>query len=334
MMVPMRPTLPNLAACAVLLLFAFAPASAAGAKRVTNASAVRLRASAGTSAAVVDTLGVGVVLDELGRSDATQKINGVDAYWYKVSTPSGEQGWIFGGFTTPVVNGKVEDALLAVARDRTDNEVELLTFAEWTDLVAFLGRASAAASTPDAAAELELLRLSATQSALARVPIDQQGAPPYKPFLDSLGDSAVYSEPAGVWLVTADSYWKLRDRYAKLPIAERVAWDAANAPLPGECEGDLSCDLGAYAITDARYLELYPSGPHVDDALNLLVEMLKPVVAPGSKEDAEVYTIPTEEYRADMRKDVAKVRAAVAASKGAKRDEALRLLDALSAKIK
>jgi hypothetical protein len=321
------------AACGILL--PIATASAAPLKRITSASSVRLRATPSTSAAVVDTLGIGVVLDELERSGAPQKINGVEEYWYRVSTPNGKQGWVFGGLARAVDANRLDDAALEIGRERLDSTIEELKFADWADLAGFLGRAAAAATSRDAAAELELMRLAAASNALASTPYDAADTAPYTAFRAALGDAVVYNEIGGNWLVTAESYWKLRDRYASLPIAERIAWDAANVQLPGECEGDASCHLSAWLMTMGRYLGLYPAGTHADEAIGELVEVLRPVVVPDPAAVEDMYTIPSEAaYRADMRKDAASARTTVAAATSSRRDEALRMLDTLDARLK
>src|SRR4051812_46197120 len=100
----------------VALAALVSPALAAGSKRITSASSVRVRSGPSTSASVVDTLSVGVLLDELGRSDTQQTIGGQKNFWYKVATPGGKTGWIFGGLTLPADPDHLDDAYLALAR--------------------------------------------------------------------------------------------------------------------------------------------------------------------------------------------------------------------------
>jgi hypothetical protein len=271
-----------------------------------------------------------VLLDEVGRSDAPQTVSGMQDYWYKVTTPGGKTGWVFGGLTLAADPSHIEDAYLRVARDRADNGVEELSFADWIDYVAFLTRAAPQITSPEARGEVELLRLSAIGSALAATPFDKQDAAPYKPWRDSVGTGVVYSEPAGRYFVEAEEYWKLAAKYASTGIGERIAFDAANIPLPGECEGDFSCEIAAYNISLGRYLKLYPKGEHAADALRLLVDMLG-----GVGGESTGLELPTDEpYKGETRKDLAETRAIVSGATGAKRDEALRLIDAVDAKLK
>jgi hypothetical protein len=313
---------------AAALTMAPLAASAAAPKRITTASAVRLRSAPNTSAPVVATLALGVVLDELGRSDAPQKVDGREDYWYKVAAPGGRQGWVFGGLTRAADPSRLDGVHLEIGRERLENTVEELSFPDWVDAVDFLGRAARAASSREARGELELMRLAALGNALAAVPFEERDAAPYERWRDSLGDAVVYSEPAGLWLVAADEFWGLRDRYADTALGERIAWDAANVTLPGECEGDLGCHLAAYNLSAGRYLTLYPSGAHADEALGQLVEMLGQVAGGG-------YELPAEpQYRSELRGELAETRKVVSGASGANRAEALRLLDALDARLR
>ncbi len=307
-------------------------ASAAGGKRVTSASSVRVRATPSTSGTVVETLSIGVVLDEVGRSPAPQKVGSQEDYWYKVALPSGKQGWVFGGLTKAVDPNRLDTAYVEITRDRLANDVVALTFADWTDLVAFLDRAAGSVSSKEARGELEMARLVAVGNALMATPIEQQNRAPYKPWRDKLKTKVVYSEPAAQWLVEADEFWTVQSRYADTTVGDRLAWDAANASLPGECEGDVSCTLSAYNLTAGRYVKLYPKGQHTDEAIGRLVEIVEGALKDGQETG---YYVPTEpEYQEPMRKDLAEARAAVSASSGARRDEALALIGQLDAKLK
>lgn len=319
---------------AAVALTCCASTSAAPLKRITTASSVRVRAAASTSASVVDTLGVGVVLDELERSDAQQTINGVREYWYRVATPSGKQGWVFGGLSRSVDPNRLDEAALTIGRERLELTLDDLTFADWADLTDYLRRAAASATSRDARAELELMDLTAASNALFATPVDKTDAPPYKTFRASLGNVVVYNEIGANWLVTAAAYWALRDRYSDLPIGERIAWDASNVALPGECEGDLSCNLEAWVITRGRYLKLYPAGQYASVAVGELAELVRPAVIRDPNAVEDTYTLPAEaEYRAILRKDVADAKAALQGITANGRDDAVKLLDALDGRL-
>ena len=91
--------------------------------------------------------------------------------------------------------------------------------------------------------------------------------PPYKSWTDEREKEIVYSEPAGQWYVHSNVFWSLQTKYKDLPVAERIAWEASQTPLPGECEGYLPCYLYKETVTSGRYLKLYPRGAHADAAL-------------------------------------------------------------------
>lgn len=64
-----------------------------------------------------------------------------------------------------------------------------------------------------------------------------------------------------------ESLAELHERFSAVPAAEEIAWDAARALLPGECEGEIPCHVGVVARTCGRYLGLCPKGAHASAAL-------------------------------------------------------------------
>ena len=329
-----HPTLPTrrraAALAALALLLAPLAVRAQSPKRITTASAVRVRQSPSTSAAIADTLSIGVVLDELERSKAPQRIGAQEDYWYRVTLPNGKQGWVFGGLTRAVVADEVEQAYVDLAAERLAREPEAFSFTDWTDLAAFLERVSRGARDRGLAAELELARLRAMGKALLAIPFDKQDQAPYKPWLDAQGALIVYNEPAGQFIPVADHYWTLQTRYAGLPIAERIAWEAAQIYLPGECEGYFPCYVASFNLTTGRYLGLYPSGPHADEVLDGLLELLGPAVA-----DGEGTILPEDrESRDELRSVLTTTRGLLAKVSGPKRDRALELMAKIEAGIK
>jgi hypothetical protein len=312
---------------ALAALLAPAPAGAQTVKRITSASAVRVRSGPSTSAAVVDTLSIGVVLDELGRSDAPQRVGEQEDYWYRVGLPGGKQGWVFGGLTRAVDGAAVDQAYVDLARERLARDAEAYAFTDWTDLVAFLKRVSGTVRNRDLAGEIELSRLLATSKALLSIPYDKANQAPHTTWVAAQGDMLVYNEPAGQKILKAEVVWALYPKYADLPIGERIAWEAANVYLPGECEGDVACNLFDYTSTRGRYLELYPKGRYAEEALDRLIEIVRPI-AEDATNGGENYTLVEGDpaWTEDMRKELAKAKSVAASASGPKRDEALRLI--------
>jgi hypothetical protein len=162
------------------------------------------------------------------------------------------------------------------------------TFEEETRLVVLMDSlVREAGRDAEAVAELSLLRLRAIErviadSAVRNVnPYSQAGrvAPPeaVNAWLEAHRDQIAYSEPAGEWLVPADAIWDLHDRYRRTAFSDEIAWAAANAGLPGECEGFAGCYLDGMLRTHVRYLETHPDGAYVTEALHQLAALLQEI---------------------------------------------------------
>src|SRR5205814_10360831 len=254
-------------AWALVLLFhaSAAPADAQGAsgaarQRITTASGVRVRNEPDTNTDELARLQLGVVVDELERSQEKAKVGQAEDYWYLIAAPGGLKGWVFGGLTAPFDASRRAEIYRRIADERLANTSA--SFADLADLVRFLDRAAREVERRDALAELEFARLRALARSLAAFSIGEQEKPPFKQWTAERAAEIVYSEPSGQWYVRADLLWDLQKKYADLPVAERIAWAAAETPLPGECETDLGCTLFYASATHGKYLKLYPRGPH------------------------------------------------------------------------
>jgi SH3 domain-containing protein len=310
------------AATAAPSSFAQAPAR----KLIVTAAGARLRERPETAAAEVGRLQLGAVVDELERSTEKSKVGSAEEFWHLVSAPGGARGWVFGGLVSPFDQASRDAVYLKLTKDRLANTSA--TFADLSELVRFLDRATREVKTRDALAELELARLVALARSLAAFSITEQEQQPYKSWTDERGKEIVYSEPAGQWYVRAEFFWKLQSKYAGLPLAERAAWEGAQTPLPGECEGYLPCYLYMEQETNGKYLKLYPRGAHADAALNSLSELLGQVVEDLRKSNP-VYEVPPDD-RASFRQSLAALRAQLALVPAAKKARVLGQLDAIA----
>lgn len=102
---------------------------------------------------------------------------------------------------------------------------------------------------------------------LQKIPFNSEDEEPHKSFLKPNEKSIVYNEPAGQWILRSDLLWELREKYSDLAIADDIAWEAAQNPIPGECEGFMNCGVYLSQITSVRYLGYYPAGKHSKAAL-------------------------------------------------------------------
>lgn len=299
-----------------------AQAYADGKWRIAIASGVRLRSAPNTSAEEVTRLLIGSVVRELEQSASKEKIGSSEDYWYRVSTGDGKEGWLFGSFTVPFDSNNPAVAYRRIASERL--KVEQLSFADVTDLVRFLTSVTADVKDPAASAELEFARLMALKRALNELPPDHTEQSPHGAWIKANEASLVFSEPAGMWFVKSDLFWDLRKKHSGLPIAEQIAWEAANNPIPGECEGYVPCHLTALGWTMGEYLKLYPRGAHAEEAMDKFIEYLEPLI--DLAKDGNV----APEDKPQARKDIAALRDVVTKTSSAKKTTALNLLNKLS----
>lgn len=291
-----------------------------------TAAGARLRERPETAAAETGRLQLGAVVDELERSAEKSKVGSSEGFWHLVSATGGARGWVFGGLVAPFDPVRRDAIYLKLTSDRLANTAA--TLADLSELVRFLDRATREVKSRNALAELELARLVALARSLAAVPIQDLDKQPFKTWTDEHQKEIVYSDPAGQWYVKADLFWGLQSKYAGLPVAERAAWEAAQTPLPGECEGYLPCHIRGQSWTNGKYLKLYPRGPHADAALANIAQVLG-YVTEDMRGSNPSYGVSRED-RGEFRKAIAELRALVAATASPKKTEMLKQIDAIA----
>jgi hypothetical protein len=200
-------------------------------------------------------------------------------------------------------------------------KVEPPNFGEMADLARFLATVLPEVTQPDATAELELARLTAMRRAAETIPTDKQEQPPYQGWIKANEALIVYSEPGGQWMIKAEAFWDLGKQYRALAIGERIAWEASKLPLPGECEDDPICHLGALNMSSGKYLNLYPRGLHAEAAMKEIIESLA-----GLLEVVKAAEPLPAEYKADSQKEVAALRATIQNTASPSKARALELL--------
>jgi len=296
---------------------------------ITTASNVRVRAEAQASGAEVSRLPLGIVVRQLEQSTSKEKIGTTEAYWYRIAAPGGVEGWVFGALLAPFDAARREDIYLRLADERL--KLDGVSFSDGVDLVKFLERA-VRETRRNASAEFELRHLLALQKSLAAIPVSKQEDPPYQPWIKAQGGQVVYSEPAGQWYVRAESFWNLERKYRSLPVAERIAWEASQIPLPGECEGYLPCHLDYEAQTAGSYLKLYPRGAHAAKAVDTISEQFMQVLE-DFKAGNNTYDVPKEE-RAAFQKQIVEFRAVLSRVSNPKAALAVKQLDQIARRFK
>ena len=165
--------------------------------------------------------------------------------------------------------------------------------------------AGAHAQTPAKAdetkAKAELKELLDLRARLEQIPFNGEDKEPHKSFIKRNDKKITYNEPAGRWIVRSEMFWELRDKYAGLKTADDIAWEAAQNPIPGECEGYMNCGVYLGQITAVKYLGYYPAGKHSKAALDELRSMFSSF-ADASQADVS-YTPPEDATdRAELQK--------------------------------
>ena len=252
---------------------------------------MRVRSAPDTESEEVGRLPLGSVVEELERSKEKAKVGSTEDFWYMVSAQGGARGWVFGALTAPFDAARSEEIYTRLANERALKAEA--TFADSSELVRFAERASKEATHRAARAEIEFARLRALARSITFLSGGDQQSETYKQqWKDEHDSEIVYSEPSGEWYVRAELFWDLQAKYKDLAIADRIAWEAAQTPLPGECEGDVTCNLYYLSATSGRYLKLYPRGEHSEDAFKSLDETLNGVLE-DSRSASPVYEIPS-----------------------------------------
>jgi len=300
--------------------------SAGATRRITTASNVRVRSSPDTASEEVARLQLGTVVEELERSQAKSLVGTSEDFWYMVSAPTGARGWVFGALTAPFDAARREEIYTRLASERASKTDA--TFADSSELVRFAERAAKEVTNRGARAELEFARLRGLARSITFLSGGEQQDEARKQWAAEHDSEIVYSEPSGEWYVRADSLWDLQAKYKDLPLAERIAWEAAQTPLPGECEGDLTCDLYYVSATGGRYVKLYPRGAHAAEALKGVEDLVNAVVE-DSRSANHVYEVPPASD-AEFKKLLATLRSQLTPAATPAATRVLKQLDAIA----
>jgi hypothetical protein len=253
-----------------VLVSLFSPLQGAE-QRIVAASNVRLRSAPTTSAEDIGRLGLGTILNELETS--------ADANWVRVETRAARTGWVYRSLTQPFNDRDAIAIYRSVIQARL--KIETLSFDDAAELMEFVSRVTPDVTNSDRA-EFELFRLRALERCAHEILSFEPRISAQRDWIAKNEDDIVYSEPAGQWIVRADLYWQLEQQHRGEAIADEIAWQAANAGIPGECEGYIPCEFAGILMTDARYLGLYPSGTRLNEALEHIDYPLREILKPNT----------------------------------------------------
>jgi Bacterial SH3 domain len=243
--------------------------------------------------------------------------------WYKVEYSNQKTGWIP---TTAAVdsdkNGNDEIYRQVLAKNSGSGK---MSFAESVEIYEFLTRVQPEIKDANTAAEFGLRRLIALRSALGAIPSGQSNQKIYQDFLKAQDENIVYSDPSGEWYVRAPLFWELHSKYTSTPSGERIAWEAAKNPLPGECEGYVNCYIFLLRMTDGEYLNFYPTGAHSAEALRNITTFLEPIA--DDADAKKVYNGPTDvSDRAEFNSLITELRVIISRLPNTEKEKALQQL--------
>lgn len=243
--------------------------------------------------------------------------------WLQVQLSDGESGWISKTIIGDFVSANREKIYRQIADKYLQKKS--LDFTTASQVFEFLTRAEKETK----AADLSFKRLLALRAALRAIPIEKSQENPYKNFTENNKDEIVFSEPSAQWYVRSDIFWQLHGANKDKPIGEEIAWQAAQNPIPGECEGYVNCYLYMLRVTDAEYLNFYPNGKYSRQAVKNIAGLLEPIAADAKIK--QVYHAAADiTDRAEFNKTLAELRAIVSQLSLIEKQKALQQINSIA----
>jgi len=244
--------------------------------RIVIASGVRVAAEPRSGTKIVGLLPIGTVVEILNRTEKPEIVDNIKEYWYQLKLTNGDIGWLFGSWTRPFEKKQAVAIYRQLAEERLNRD---LAFADQVDLTHFLHRVIDEMQAPEIKGEFELLYLLSLKKSL-KIINQLEGkayqSKPYRSWLKEHKSHILSDESVGVFLLDPEVFWNLHDAYYPLPIAEKIAWTAADNAIAGEMGNYLIAILDYLDNSIVKYLKLYPKGTYVEEALNRISDSLDP----------------------------------------------------------
>lgn len=273
--------------------------------KITTVSAMRARKAPQTSAEEVGRLKLGTVVNATNRSGNQDSIAGKTDYWYWVDLPNGQKGWLFGGLLRDYDPRRRTQIVREIIAARL--KAEKMDFADLEDTYNLAASTIAEAKDANTRAEFELLKLLALADWAKSIP-EPHDKSPYREWVRTHNAEVVKDEFAGGYALRSEVLWTLETKYHTLPIADRIAWEAANNPQPSDCESDEVCDYFVEA-GNIKYLNAHPAGAHVAEALKTLADALTDqVIDVANGKGGDKYAV---EQRVELKKSLQNLRVAL-----------------------
>ena len=290
--------------------------------KITTVSAMRVRKGPQASAEEMQRLKLGTVVNAIARSTNQDTIGGKTDYWYRVTLPNGQTGWLFGGLLLDYNANQRSELLRQIIEARL--KAENTDFADRQEIYNLAASGINEAKDANTRAEFELLKLLALATTATAFPDNLRDKSPYREWLKAHAAEVTLNEFAGGYNLRSESLWKLEAKYHTLPIADRIAWEAAENPQPSDCEGDEVCNFFQLE-GEIQYLNVHPNGAHATEAIKNLVEgITDDVIQRTNARGGDQYQV---EEQTSLRKTFASLRLALAKTSAPQKQELLKRLE-------
>ena len=294
--------------------------------KITTVSAMRVRKAPQITAEEIRRLKLGTVVNPVARSTNQDTIAGKTDYWYRVTLPNGETGWLFGGLLLDYNAHQRNELLRQILEARLRAEIK--DFADLQEIYDLAASSAKEAKDLNTRAEFEAMKLVALSGMAMIFPPDaQRNKSPYREWLKAHAAEVIPNEFSGGYNLRSELLWNLETKYHSLPIAEQIAWEAATNEQPSDCEGDEICHFFLYE-GEIRYLNLHPNGAHAPEALgDFNAALTEGVIKAANDKGGDIYAV---QQRKDLRKLLASLRTAVAKTSAPGKTELLKKLERVS----
>lgn len=293
--------------------------------KITTVSAMRARRAPQVTAEEVVRLKLGTLVNAIARSTNQETIGGKTDYWYRVSLPNGEMGWLFGGLLLDYTADQRQKLLREIIEARL--KAENTDFNDRQEIYNLADLAIKGANDVNTRAEFELLKLLALAHWASTVPNNVREKAAYRAWHKAHGAAVIPNEFGGGYNLRSELLWNLESKYHTLPIADRIAWEAAQNPVPSDCEGDEVC---YFFLSDGeiKYLSVHPNGAHAAEAVkNLNAALTDDVIKTANESGGDKYAI---EQRTALKKELTSLRRALTKTSAPEKIEVLKKLERIT----
>src|SRR5919206_16013 len=163
--------------------------------KITTVSAMRVRRGPQVSAEEIQRLKLGTVVNAIARSTNQDTISGKTDYWYRVTLPNGQTGWLFGGLLLDYNAQQRSDLLRQIIAARLNAENP--AFADRQEIYNLAASGTTEAKDANTRAEFELLKLLALANTASAFPDNLRDKSPYREWLKAHAAEVLLNEFAG-----------------------------------------------------------------------------------------------------------------------------------------